>query len=132
MATTIKGKALLVVDAGVNTTGKRTYSVEPFVQSASGAEHEAACQEIMMCDGHVYEPPSQCRKMKPGDRWRLAVSYEVTFTKCYDRYSGSYEWDVQVDFLRAKTLKKQPWSDKRHGRYMAKEVRAKLKAITQN
>lgn len=122
---TIKGKALLVVDAGECGRGRRTYDTHALIQSAVGNvdAHSQAAEELALADGHCFDPPSQCRKMKAGDRWRLAVTYEVFYVKAYDHETGSYEWDVKVEFQTAKTLRKQPWSDKRHLRYISKNRR---------
>lgn len=128
---TIRGKALLVIDAGNDTNGRRTYSTAPFVQSGSGLAESsiaAAVEEFGMLDGHVYEAPGRCKKMKAGDRWRLAVAYEVSYIKRFDPHYGGFEWDVSVSFRKVRTLRKQPWNTKRHERYISKADRAKLEA----
>ena len=122
----ITGKALLVVDAGLDADGKPTYSTTACVKSATGLGEDVAnalVEECSMMDGHTFDVPSQCRNMKPGDRWRIAVTYEVGYIRSYDHYYGAYEWDVRVTLSKCRTLKKQPWSDKRHKRYVAKSKR---------
>ena len=127
----IKGKALLVVDAGHDLSGRRTYTTEPFVQTGSGLTNEgiaAATEEFGMMDGHVFDVPGRCKKMKPGDRWRLSIAYEIRYTKRFDPILDVYEWDTEVFFRKVTTLRKQPWNTKRHERYISKADRAKLEA----
>lgn len=122
----ITGKALLVVDAGLSDDGKPTYDTVAYAQSATGLGEDVAnalAEECSMMDGHTFDVPKQCRNMKPGDRWRIAVTYEVGYIKSYDHYYGAYEWDVTVELSKCRTLRKQPWSDKRHKRYVAKAKR---------
>lgn len=114
MARFICGKALLVVEREDDYDKRPSYRTHAFIQSASppGADiHE----DLTLADGYCFPVPNQCRHMKVGDRLRLAVVYEVEY---FQSYEG--EWDAEVCFPRVKVLKRQPWSEKRHGRYLAK------------
>lgn len=119
----VEGKALIAVDAVLDIRGERAYDVWPSIQSGRGTYNEDAFLELSnVTRKDDFFPPNQCKRMAIGDRWRLAVKYRITYEPTIDR-EGNEDWDVIVEFLKAKTLRKSPWRDNKHKRYVSKSKR---------
>lgn len=119
---TLKGKAVLVVDALNDEHGNRTYETDSRLKSCVGDHPEDAYLELHHFGTAERVVPNQCKRMGIGDRWHIDVVYKLTYTPTVDG-EGNEDWDVRLVFLKAKTLNKSPWSDKRHKRYVSKSKR---------
>lgn len=121
---TLTGKAMLMVDAQVDaTTGERLYSTIPSVKSAVGDYPDDAYEELKHFGTNKTVVPNQCRKMGTGDRWRIDVVYRITYEPVIND-KGEEDWEVSLEFLKAKTRAKSPWNEKRHAGYVSKAKRA--------
>ena len=120
---TLTGKAMLVVDAQVDeTTGERIYSTVPRVKSCRGDHGDDAFLELKHFGTDKTVVPSQCRRMGDGDRWRIDVVYLISYEPTIDR-EGNKDWEVNLEFIKAKTRAKSPWQDRLHKRYVSKAKR---------
>lgn len=119
----LKGKAVLVIDAVMDIHDQRGYDIESRIKSCSGDHCDDAYLELHHCCTVEKIVPHQCKRMDIGDRWHIDVVFVVNYTPTID-HEGNEDWDVAVAFLKAKTLNKSPWNDKRHARYVSKAKRA--------
>ena len=112
----LKGKAVLTVDAVIDVDGSRTYETYPSVKSCIGVYPGDAYAELSHFARSELVVPNQCKRMGIGDRWHIDVVFKLTYVLKTDR-DGVADWDVSLEFLKAKTLRKSPWNKRRHGKY---------------
>lgn len=120
---TLTGKAMLMVDAQVDaTTGERLYTTIPSIKSVVGDHPDDAYEELKHFGTNKTVVPNQCWKMGTGDRWRIDVVYRITYEPVIND-KGEEDWEVTLEFLKAKTRTKSPWNEKRHKPYVSKSKR---------
>lgn len=113
---TLKGKAVLTVDAALDIDGNRAYETYPSIKSCTGEFPDDAYAELAHFARKETVVPNQCKRMGIGDRWHIDVVFKLTYVPEID-HEGNCDWEVRLEFLKAKTLRKSPWNDKRHGKY---------------
>ena len=127
---TLTGKAMLMVDAQVGAiTGERLYTTIPSVKSAVGDYPDDAYEELKHFGTNKTVVPNQCRKMGTGDRWRIDVVYRITYEPVIND-KGEEDWEVSLEFLKAKTRAKSPWNAKRHKPYVSNADRSEQVAVS--
>lgn len=104
----IRGKALLVIDR-LNSEHVR-YDIHAFIRSCTpGTDASYDCvQEAFWCAAcGAHSVPNAAYKMQIGDRLRIAVTYQLTYTQ---DYWG--EWDSDLVYLKERVLRRQPYKGK--------------------
>lgn len=121
----LTGKAMLVVDCGYthDPDGGSGYSTRPIIKTAIGDYPDDAYVELAHFGTSQLVIPNQCWRMNVGDRWRVDVVYRLTYEPTVDS-EGNEDWEVNLEFIKAKTRSKSPWNKKRHTRYVSKAKRA--------
>jgi hypothetical protein len=112
---TSKGKALVIVERLEDYGQEMRFSTWLFVQSCSttgpGTREDSMDdlrEQFSMWDYQIFPPPSQVFRMAVGDRMRLAVVYEVEYSR---DYWGEYDSALLIH--KARVLRHQRFNPKR-------------------
>jgi len=104
----MKGKALLVIEAR-GWQAPMFYSVTTFIQSWNGhpdaRDYLSEEFDSYFCDFI----PKGWGKLNDGDRIRVAVTFDITWTKYYDD-----DVDSEIYILKSRVLRRQPYRERNH------------------
>lgn len=108
-----KGKALLIIDRLEPTNPKEyQWDIHPIILSLNkddpGGEVDEAFSFIMQYGYHI--PPAAAYKMAIGDRIRVAVTFELHFTKG-DGWTTDDDSDLYL--IKERVLRRQPYNSKK-------------------